>query len=385
MNLRKIRILYGTTSVGGGALKHLAYLVCGLDHGRFEVFVLLPDSHNGPDAARDLEAMRKAGAVLLELPLRTEISPFRDLWAVARIVRLLHRYRIDIVHAHSSKAGALLRPAAWLTRRKGVLYTPHCYYHLSRKGFARRVFTGIERLLSRLTDRVVVSETEREEMRRSHIASPERIAVIDNTIDPSRYRRYDRREALDRLGLPFPPDAPIIGGVGRLVPQKDWDTFVSAAAEIARSRNDVRFLIAGDGIREAALRERIHREGLGSRIRLLGFVQDISLVYSCLDAFLSTSLWEGLPYAYLEARFFGLPLFISDTGPFPLTGRDRMLPRGDHRAFAAEITSFLEKRQAPERQASRPDFDAFIRKHESLYTELYRSRMDRPVPERTKN
>ncbi|MFQ8804239.1 MAG: glycosyltransferase [Alistipes indistinctus] len=102
----------------------------------------------------------------------------------------------------------------------------------------------------------------------------------------------------------------IIGGVGRLCRQKQWRVLIEAAAEVFRHRDDVTFLIAGEGEERASLERAIRKRHLEGKVRLLGHVSDVSKTYSCLDVFVSTSLWEGLPYAYLEADCFGLPMIL---------------------------------------------------------------------------
>lgn len=120
----------------------------------------------------------------------------------------------------------------------------------------------------------------------------------------------------------------------------------------------------------------------GRKVRLLGHVSDVSKTYSCLDVFVSTSLWEGLPYAYLEADCFGLPMILPR---LPYLDRlfqgesYRYFPPGDSYAFANQLLLQLEAMSVngkkPEKTAkmSQPDkeaFNRFVSAHRQLYLEL---------------
>lgn len=89
--------------------------------------------------------------------------------------------------------------------------------------------------------------------------------------------------------------------------------FIAIAIEMLKSRNDVIFIIAGEGPKFQPLNQLIRKSNLQSSIILLGHVENIQELYSFADIFLSTSLWEGLPYTYLEAIYFNLPLIITPT------------------------------------------------------------------------
>lgn len=127
------------------------------------------------------------------------------------------------------------------------------------------------------------------------------------------------------------------------------------------------------------------RSGNGTwkeKSRLLGHVSDVSKTYSCLDVFVSTSLWEGLPYAYLEADCFGPP---DDSSPSSLSGpvvSGGILPLFSSEGqlcFCESIASATGgdvcEREKPEKIAkmSQPDkeaFDRFVSAHRQLYLEL---------------
>ena len=102
-------------------------------------------------------------------------------------------------------------------------------------------------------------------------------------------------------------DAPIVGMVACLKPQKAPLDFAALAAIVARQRGDARFVIAGDGELRGELEARVRELGLADRFRLLGWRDDVPRVLRALDVFVLTSRWEGLPRSVVQAMAAGVP------------------------------------------------------------------------------
>jgi glycosyltransferase involved in cell wall biosynthesis len=97
------------------------------------------------------------------------------------------------------------------------------------------------------------------------------------------------------------PAPPVVGTIGRLIEQKGLDIFIEAAALIAEQRSDVEFRIVGEGPLREMLEQQIAARGLTDRIHLLGHRSDAPELLKQFSVFVSSSRWEGLPYALLEA------------------------------------------------------------------------------------
>ena len=127
-------------------------------------------------------------------------------------------------------------------------------------------------------------------------------------------------------------------GIGRLTEQKNWPVFIEAASRL----NGPAFAIAGEG----PLRQQL--AGLASRhanpVRFLGVVDDISALIGIASCVVSTSSWEGLPLALLEALSLGAPVVatavdgITDLVP---PGAALLVPAGDPAAVSAAISRVL--------------------------------------------
>ncbi|MBR0392822.1 MAG: glycosyltransferase [Oscillospiraceae bacterium] len=132
--------------------------------------------------------------------------------------------------------------------------------------------------------------------------------VIANYIDVSEIRRKQTEEA--ELPECFHPDAVNFTALGRLCHQKGYDIMIRLFAAACRDRKDLHLYIIGDGPDREALEAQAEREAAG-QIHFLGARSNPYAVMSRMDAFLSTSRYEGQPLNIEEARVIGLPLYCS--------------------------------------------------------------------------
>ncbi|SFU50800.1 glycosyltransferase family 4 protein [Alicyclobacillus macrosporangiidus] len=149
-----------------------------------------------------------------------------------------------------------------------------------------------------------------------------------------------RKRLRSQLGID--EDTPVIGMVARLDPVKDIPTAIQAMVHLP----GVHLAVAGDGAQRTALTALIAELNLKDRVHLLGHLRDIGPFLSALDAHVLASRSEGLPYAVLEAGYFGIPNVMSD---IPAArgliepGRTGLLfPVGDGAALAAQIRRLLD-------------------------------------------
>src|SRR6185295_12775619 len=111
-----------------------------------------------------------------------------------------------------------------------------------------------------------------------------------------------------RQELGLEPGQPVVGTVAPMKPQKAPLDFVRMAAKVHNRRADVQFLFVGDGELREAVEKEVKQLRLCASFRLAGWRRDIPEIMHCLDVFVLTSLWEGLPRVYLEALASGVPV-----------------------------------------------------------------------------
>ena len=282
---------------GGVALRG----ALALDPDRYDITILT--APGGELAARADDAGLKV--VLLD-HMVPHLDPRSDARGVRELERLFARLRLDVVHTHSAKAGALGRLAA---RRVGVpaVHTLHGFpFHAFQSRARRRTYISIERHLGRTTSRfLAIGAAVAADAIRLGIATPDKVKVIASAVEAgiAPASAESRRAARRRLGVPAHVN--VVGSVGRLDFQKAPLDMVSAIARMDRS--DVYGVWIGGGPLLEEARKAILRAGLENRFTLLGQRQDVAELLPAFDVFAMSSLYEGVPCALVEAMMCGIP------------------------------------------------------------------------------
>jgi glycosyltransferase involved in cell wall biosynthesis len=286
--------------------------------------------------------------------LRRETDFRADARAIGALAALMRQSNPDIVHTHTTTAGGLGRIAGRRAKVPILVHTFHGHVlsgYLS--GVQTRALVAAERFLARRTDALVtVSGRVRDELLALGIGRPEQWHVVPLGLELGDLLAGPGPAASSRAALGFPADGPLVGIVGRLAAIKDHQSFLQAAALVGDARPDVTFVVAGDG----ALRPGLESQALhllGDRVRFLGWVTDLPLLYGALDLVVLTSRNEGTPVALIEAGAAGLPAVATDVGGVPDVVRDGVtgfvVAPGQPEAIAARVLALLEH---PETAAS---------------------------------
>jgi glycosyltransferase involved in cell wall biosynthesis len=298
-----LRICHVLESCGGSGQVVLALARHGLSRGDDVTLVYSPDRAD-PAFVTALSAL--PGLKTHSIPMQRKVGR-RDIVDGWRLYRLLRRIGpFDIIHGHSSKAGALARIAG-IFLPGATIYTPHGFYSMMPDTPA--VYGMIERLLSYISTSIVaVSFGEFRHGVELGISS-RKLALIPNGATP-RFT-LSREEARRNLGI---HDATILFGfVGRMEPQKNPIRAIAAFAEIAAACPDVQLVMIGDGqLREKAMAER-SRLNMEHRIDLLGHC-DSKRVIPAFDCLICSSEFETLPISFLESLSAGVPIVTVPVG-----------------------------------------------------------------------
>jgi len=236
-----------------------------------------------------------------------------DLRVVRTLRQLTQSYAIDIIHAHDYKSDlfAYLVGLSLGRRRPALLSTAHAWVILGRRG---ELYRRLDLHLMRRFDQLIaVSRATKAEMVEAGVPA-DKIAVIHNAIDTTTWSRtaVNGQRTLD---AELPQDGPVIGYVGRIMPEKDLETWIRAAALIGAQLPAARFVLVGDGrdgLTEHALKDLADALGIGSRTFFTGYRKDVRAAYASFDVFMLTSRREGLPNSILEAMAMGLPVVTTD-------------------------------------------------------------------------
>jgi len=229
----KKKLLIGIESSGGGAFKHVVYLATKLPKEIFDI-TLVYSAQRNENISRELEILKKSDITLIEFPINKKPNLISDFKACLFISNLISKKNYDIIHAHSSKAGLLFRTVGYLKKVQKIYFTPHCFHFQSKKGVYKVVSVFYERLISKITNKIIISDNEYKEAIEHNISSKEKLAVINNAVSFDEIKlEKEIKKIKEEFKIPDNTDF-IIGGIGRLEPQKDWETFIKAANEVKK-------------------------------------------------------------------------------------------------------------------------------------------------------
>ena len=280
--------------------------------------------------------VQTAGARWTPLPMERSAGP-REVLSVLRLRPMLSG--VDVMHLHSSKAGAIGRLAmatgrttqrkSTRTRSPRVVFTPHgwSFYIGGRQAWLYRKF---ERRMAVWTEVITVVSADELQQGRTVLGDRTRIELVENGVDNSK----------------FSPDgpvaergsAPLLVQVGRLSEQKAQDRTLRALARLAD--DTVRVRLVGDGPQRRALSQLAEALGVADRVEFVGSV-DPRPHLRAADLVLLPSRWEGMSLVLLEAMSIGATVIASDCG-----GSDALIGCGlvvDHADDETAITGLVKE------------------------------------------
>jgi glycosyltransferase involved in cell wall biosynthesis len=339
--IKTLRII-ARLNIGGPAI-HTIMLTRSMRNLGYET--LLVTGQVGPEEG-DMSYLAEAEGVkpFVISQLGRKLIPADDFIAFLRILHLLFRFRPQILHTHTAKAGMLGRLAAFIYNRvqsiakrislsntdnpQSVFLNRQCkvvhtfHGHVLRGYFSpwrSRLFIAIETIMARCTDAIVaVSERQKDELCGEFgIGRPEQYGVIPLGFDlqPLVKSANHKGQFLADLKL-SKNDTRLVGIIGRLTPIKNHRLFLEAAKKTIHTIGDNRtmFLVVGDGELRGELENSAERMALTDRVVFTGWIKDLGPIYADLDVLALTSNNEGTPVAVIEAMATGVPVIATDVG-----------------------------------------------------------------------
>ncbi len=360
----------------GGAETALVELVRRMDRERFQ-----------PELCC-LKYFGPLGEILAqEIPAVTGLLAHKyDFGVLSRLTRLLRGRRIDAVVTVGTGGDKMFwgRLAAW---RAGV---PVICSALHSTGLPDHVELP-NRLLAPLTDAFIAVAEPHARYLAAHEGCPvEKTRVIPNGVDIERFHPRWPNEAL-QTKFNLDADAPLVGIVAALRPEKNHAMFLDVATAVRRKLPDVRFLVVGEGPQRTRLEARARELGIAEAVRFLGTRSDVPEVLSLLDVLLLTSHMEANPLCLLEAMASEKPVVATRVGSVSETvieGRTgHLVAAGDVPAMAARVLELLADREraAAMGRAGREhviahwSVEGMVQGYEDLITEIYGAKCQVPT------
>jgi glycosyltransferase involved in cell wall biosynthesis len=335
---RPIRVVQLTGAMDFGGLENvIGHLARGLDPARFEVNVVCTRGIGTLG-----EQLRSEGANVL---LMSEYKRSRRHLAPFDLLKTLRQLKPDIVHSHGEPPLAAAGPLGYL----GLMpYWVHSF-HYGNYPYAESKRMFVERVLSRPAKALIaVADQQRALIVKHHRVNPDRIRTLWNGVKPNAFTGDPAVRARMRAEFGMAEDDLVVGTVAVLSKQKGVTHLLQAARTVLATHPKAKFLIAGGGPLEQALRDEAQALGLGNRVHFTGWRKDVQQILQAFDMFVMSSLWEAMPLTLLEAMAARQALVVTDVGDNRLlVGNGEfalVVPPADSAALAAAITRLLEDR-----------------------------------------
>jgi len=252
--------------------------------------------------------LTKAGFKPFILNLRHYLHPF---W-IAKLVRYLNEYDFDLIHADYSRDLWTIVPALKLTRKKIplVLIKHIGTMNPKRDLFHREIYRNVDFIIA-------ISNVIRNNVIATHPISASKVRVIHHGVDFSRFRRTESGRDSVRNEFQIEAHEILIGIVGRLQAAKGHFEFIEMAKSLVEKFPQVKFIVVGEATRgEESEAQKIqsaaYKTGLGERMILSGYRQDVPNLFAAMDIFVFPSHAEAFGLVLIEAMGMKLPVVSSN-------------------------------------------------------------------------
>jgi len=231
-----------------------------------------------------------------------------DYTLPVRLRKLFLSQNVHIVHTHGINPFFYGTIAAKLSKDIKAIQTDHArgVFPVSKKEMLS------ERILSFWADIIIaVSEGIKDDLTKYVRINPNKIKVIYNGIDGSKFRvKINKKKKREELGIA--EDYFVIGIGVRLSAQKGLHYLVEAAYILSKSFPKFKLIIIGDGELREELETLAKEKGIADKVIFTGYRNDIAELLQIIDIYSLPSLWEGHPLVLLEAMAAGKPIVASD-------------------------------------------------------------------------
>ena len=318
-----------TQSEMGGAQRFLRALVGNLDKAKFEMLVAAGPAESGIRNYELLDQLEKEGIKTVRLQhLQREMRPISDLITLFEFRRVINEFKPDTLFLLSSKAGflgSLISKFLIPNSSFKIIYRIGGWsFNDPWSKWKKRLWIILERFSSRWKDVIIVNNSY--DLKQAHelkIKPREKVALIYNGLDVYKMEYLPKEEARLKLyekavrqaGKVFQGKT-IIGTVANFYPTKGLKYLIEAA-EYFKNKDDVIFIVIGDGQERKDLELLITNYQLQHKVLLLGQIPDAYKLLTAFDIFVLSSVKEGFPWAVIEAMAAKLPVIATKVGALP--------------------------------------------------------------------
>jgi glycosyltransferase involved in cell wall biosynthesis len=310
MLLKKYRVFFFIDSFRvGGMHKQILYLLKYLNKKEFEPIICISSSRGGLSSE-----FIQSGCKMIDLKWKRSM----DVSLIPRLVKALYSENPDIVFITEAQNLIYFKVARifWFKRKFAQIgsYRALTFWYNSKNSFYKNLDTIASRLLYASSDKVVVNSQAMKDhySKIVKIKKDKEIAVIYNGFD-SNYSITKSPEEL-RKDLMIEHNEIVIIIIARLDPWKDFQTLFEAAKLVIKQKQDLRFIILGDGILRESLKMSLSQFGIQENFIMLGERVDAYNYLNFADISILSTYGEGFSNSLMESMALGKPVIASDIG-----------------------------------------------------------------------
>ena len=295
-------------NIGGPAVQIIG-LMNNIDKERFEQRLVI-----GECLSNEVDILYQGDFGFMPIRIKhlgRKISPLSDLKALILIILEIRRFKPDVIHTHTTKAGVLGRVASILSFHKSKrVHTYHGHLLFGYfKGLKLNLLIALEKTLAIFTHRLVtVGIKVKNDLLKARIGNEKIYSVVNPGLELSNLP--SKSEALKTLKLS--------GGqvycsfIGRLTQIKRPDRMLEVVEELQRRGSKLHFIVAGGG----ELLQQSQEVSLAKNlpITFLDWYKDIEVVLAASDITLLTSDNEGTPISLIQSQMAGVVVVSTDVG-----------------------------------------------------------------------
>lgn len=362
-------VIYGTE-------RHILSIVSNSDRNKFEHFVSVPREGSLTAALDEIGIKYFVGS---RMPSKSNVvQGFWENGGFMKLFRTIKNNDFDIIHSHLVTYAGIL--AKFLGKKK-LVHTRHGIFmteeEISKISSIKKKFQKYKSDIFVKT--IALSSIEKNVMVKTYNYDPKKIEIIYNGVTIENIKAKVNTST-DKKSLYGTNDF-VVGGIGRFERQKGFHLFVAAASKVLKQVKNIKFVLIGNGSLRENILSQIKELGLEENFIILDYKSNVFDYLNNFDLMVSSSLWEGVPYAILEAMALGKPTIaissnLSGVNEIIDDGADGFLIKDNYSDNLAEKILFLYNDKLKyvkfssncvDKIKSRFSEDAMIKKTEELY------------------
>ena len=315
--VRRIRVLelvtdFAVEGSAGGVGRFAIELARALDNTQIDRIIGGLWYYNTPGEIARIQQLQAEGIKTLIGSRWDERASYLNVYSAFQgLLKALSHDPVDIIHSHSEFSDFPAVILRHFTHKPALVRTLHNHEWRRRpllRPFAQMLYPLVYDIELGISQHVV------ESLNRRWVAKwlGRRAVYAPNAIDIKRFELTMSDVSDLRQALNIPTTAAVVGTVGRLSEQKGYSILLEAVPVILAQEPQTCFLLVGTGELESELKRQAQKLGIASHVLFTGPRTDVEALFRCMDLFVSSSLWEGLPTVVLESMAASIPVVATN-------------------------------------------------------------------------